>query len=320
MDICKKGNLGIFFVSLILICLLTASVLFLYIPIKTASALTDILNATSIGNGEEMWNSEEGEFNGDVFSDLINKLFGEERDWKSYVKKSEYLDSATQSYIIPASVINEKAGNDLYGLIVKIGGVNWIITSITLTNDDEEDVVMTLYAVDHLISSSYYSELGNRGNSVYSSSLLRKTLLESTEFELFSNNMSGGFADRFLVQPKNIKYQLNQTIRGRDSYTYHMPNEALQTPTGGWAGDMRYNPEDTIKGIRYDAWGDDYIWIPSLTEIGSSNVASTTSLWKITNQQRARSKGSVWLRSGSSDSWGQGCFLKIGRASCRERV
>ena len=309
MDICKKGNLGIFFVSLILICLLTASVLFLYIPIKTASALTDILNATSIGNGEEMWNSEEGEFNGDVFSDLINKLFGEERDWKSYVKKSEYLDSATQSYIIPASVINEKAGNDLYGLIVKIGGVNWIITSITLTNDDEEDVVMTLYAVDHLISSSYYSELGNRGNSVYSSSLLRKTLLESTEFELFSNNMSGGFADRFLVQPKNIKYQLNQTIRGRDSYTYHMPNEALQTPTGGWAGDMRYNPEDTIKGIRYDAWGDDYIWIPSLTEIGSSNVASTTSLWKITNQQRARSKGSVWLRSGSSDSWGQGCFL-----------
>ncbi len=309
MDICKKRNLGIFFVSLILICLLTASVLFLYMPIKTASALTDILKATSIGNGEEMWNSEEGEFNGDVFSDLINKLFGEERDWKSYVKKSEYLDSATQSYIIPASVINEKAGNDLYGLIVKIGGVNWIITSITLTNDDEEDVVMTLYAVDHLISSSYYTELGNRGNSVYSSSLLRKTLLESTEFELFSNNTSGGFANRFLVQPKNIKYQLNQTIRGRDSYTYHMPNEALQTPTGGWYGDMRYNPEDTIKGIRYDAWGDDYIWIPSLTEIGSSNVASTTSLWKITNQQRARSKGSAWLRSGSSDSWGQGCFL-----------
>lgn len=113
MDICKKRNLGIFFVSLILICLLTASVLFLYMPIKTASALTDILKATSIGNGEEMWNSEEGEFNGDVFSDLINKLFGEERDWKSYVKKSEYLDSATQSYIIPASVINEKAGNDL---------------------------------------------------------------------------------------------------------------------------------------------------------------------------------------------------------------
>ena len=80
---------------------------------------------------------------------------------------------------------------------------------------------------------------------------------------------------------------------------YNFPNDALGDLTEGWHPSAKYVPDFEIGGIRYDAWGDDYIWIPSGTETGYSNLAETSSIWKLSNNQRGETDFNSWMRSGS---------------------
>ncbi|MDE5616289.1 MAG: hypothetical protein K2I78_00705, partial [Clostridia bacterium] len=270
--------------------------------------MTNVSNATMVSNGKDLWISDVGKFNGDVFNEFTEKLFGTQ-DWVKYVKTM--TDTQTESYVIPASTINASIGNENYGMVVKLGDLYWILTSLTLTEDGKEDVVATLYLADSTqITTSYFSHSGTKGDTMYSRSILRNTLLASADFKLFSDDSTGGFADRFLVQPKNIKYQTNQTIYGRYSTWMNMGNEALGEPLNGkWDSGGKYSPGDTYDGIKYEDWGEDRIWIPSLTETGASNGASTSCIWKLSNSQRASSKSS-WLRSGARGEYKNVYYMK----------
>ena len=206
MDIGNRKTKGIYALSVIIILsLFVAAVLCFYLPTDSAKALTDTTNAENICDGRELWRSEINKFDATAFNELTDKLFGN-KDWLNYVKSMK--DTATDSYVIPASVINEKIKNE-NGIVVTIGGLEWMVASLTVANDGIDNVVATLYLRDDMGTSLYSSSRNNttKGNNMYSKSILRNTLLTVNTFKLFSDSTAGGFAERFLVQPKNIKYQ-----------------------------------------------------------------------------------------------------------------
>lgn len=295
----SKLILGTLFLT---VALAAGAIGFSFAPKKDASALTSTSGAVLAGGGAELWNADDSSFNSDVLDDLVDKLFGDE-DPTEYVKTM--TDSQTGAYVIPASTINTKVGNT-NGLVVKLGGMEWMAASLTLAEiEEEENVVLTLYLANANGASQYYSNNSNvKGNNMYSRSIVRNQLLTNATWSLFNTTGEDSFAEQFLVQPKYVKYQQNETIVGRQSGWYNCPNDALGSLSSGWYSGINYQPADTYDGKRYDDWGNDYIWLPSITETGTTNVAATTSIWKLSTAQMQHtvSQNNSWLRSGNCNN------------------
>ncbi len=274
---------------------------------NSAEALTSTSGAVLAGNGAELWLGNN--FNFEVLEDISDKLFGDE-DPVAYVKKRK--DTQTDSYVVTASTINSKVGNATNGLVVKLDGKEWMVASLTL--DNSENVVLTLYLANSLGTSKFYTADANtKGNNMYSRSTIRNHLLTDSTWSLFRDSSF----TKYLVQPKNIKYQLTESQVGRANPIggdYQMPNESLLAQTSNWST-AKYAPADTYGGYRYDAWGDDYIWIPSVTETGSTNYLQTSCIWQLSNAQRTHSQSYLWLRSGYSGHYGGARTLQSSGAS-----
>ena len=253
MNMMKKCKF--FFVMVFFAILIVA-----FLPQQRVNALTSTTGAVKAGQGEELWNADEGGFNDDVLSDLVDKLFGDE-DPAAYIKTMK--DTQTDSYVIPASTINAKVGSANNGLVVKLDGKEWMATSLTLAEiDGEENVVLTLYLANDLGTSQYYTNSSNvKGNNMYSRSTIRNHLLTNTTWSLFQDDGEDSFAQQFLVQPKYVKYQQTESHvdRANAPFNYNCPNDALGALSSGWYGSINYQPADTFDGKRYDDWGNDYI-------------------------------------------------------------
>ena len=300
-----KINFLIAVIVVLIILLLSSIATFLFSPTKVF-ALTNTSSATAVANGVELFDDASGSFNSLAVVDLNKKLFAE-KDPISYIKSNK--DIQTDSYVIPASTINTNVGNEYNGLVLTLGSYQWIVSAITLTDSTtagKEDIVVTLYMANSTnISSIYYSNNSDtKGNNAYSRSDLRNNLLTNSSFAQF---VSGSFAEKYLVQPKNVKYQHTQSwSRFGTANFFNLPNDALHNLTTGWPSSAVYVPGDiftTASGdyVRYDDWGNDYIWIPSISEIGGKYVTTTLSgsIWDLSANQLGATSNS-WLRSGNN--------------------
>ncbi len=286
----------------------------------SAGALNSTTGAVSAGGGAELWDADAGEFNSEVMDDLVDKLFGDE-DPVEYIKTMK--DAQTDSYVVPASAINKKVGTN-NGLVVKLDGKEWMAASLTLADieGEEDNVILTLYLANDLGTSQYYtSNTDTRGNNIYSRSTIRNHLLTHANWSLFNTTEEDGFASQFLVQPKYINYQHNETQRGRTTPIggeYHLPNDALDTQTGGWhtKHGSGYKSDEVIGGVRYDAWGEDYIWLPSATETGMTNyINGESSIWKLSTEQLQHNAQTYsWLRSGYYNYFNRAYLLQTSGA------
>ncbi len=281
-----------------------------------AHAIINIDSATRIGNGEDLW--EGNGVNDEVANELYDKLFGGQ-DEVEYIKQNGAYDYETYGkdspneemrdipyYVVPATTINANIGNDRYGLSLTLGGVDWMVTSLTLADigGKKNQVIATLFYFSsevYVNSTTYAPSLNVQGNNMYSSSQLRKTLLEREDLAMFSK---GSFAENYLVQPKYITYQHTETMVRRYGLTgTNCPNDALGAMPSGWGNTEYPEPSFEYQGafdtpVRYDAWGEDYIWIPSITETGSKEVRN--SIWQLTIDQLITGQVAHWLRSGSN--------------------
>ncbi len=284
---------------------------------NSAAALTsaNVDNAYKAGGGEEMWSGTN--FNFKVVKDLYDKLFGKE-DPIEYIKANGAGEfSATGSYIVPASTINSKIGRTNDGMIINLGGIYWMAVSLTVaTIDGKENAILTLYQANAHENSSvgFVSSSSDKGTNMYARSLLRQNILYSDDFSnyrLFSDGSNvNSFAAKYLVQPKYIKYQETETQAGRANPFYgniNLSNDAYGNLTSNWYLSNHYVPSDTYvapngTSVRYDAWKEDYIWIPSATETGWTNYLNGSSIWKLSTNQLAHtaSQGCSWLRSGGA--------------------
>ncbi len=315
------------------------------------SALADPSSATQIGGGAELYDRDSGDFNGDVVSDLVEQLFGDANpveyiktngtdDWEKYGKNSPSPLANEQYYVVPASTINSKIADEKKrdnGFIITLGGLEWMVASLTLADTEarNDNVIVTLYLADNIGKSSYNVDYSATeiGNNVYSRSTIRNDVLldaGNTTWNLFSQGGADSFAENYLVQPKSIIYQQTESmLRYSDLHVDHRLNEALGDLTSGWSSNNSgVKPESVYGGHRYDEWGEDYIWIPSFSEVGGNNINSTTnlptsyvtnSIWGLSNKQRIHTgetgiqsgleyTGS-WMRSGITLVGGRNNFL-----------
>ncbi len=289
---------------------------------NSAEALTSTSGAVLAGNGAELWDSSNNRFNKTVFNDLTNKLFGTDNpvsyiktngagDYNSYGKNSpNTADRGTHYYVVPATTVNAKVGNATNGMVVKLGGKDWMIASLTL--DNNENAIMTLYLADYLDSYKFSSSDANtKANGAYSRSDMRIYLKTNSNWSLYN---SSDFGSRFLVQPKNVLYQQTESLYGRPDLPwggakFNVINDALGTLSSNWnSSTYTYQPSDTFTNannetVRYDAWGEDYIWLPSVTETGYSDQFATGSIWKLTKAQLSNSHSTgVYIRSAGRGS------------------
>ncbi|MCX4367859.1 MAG: DUF6273 domain-containing protein, partial [Clostridia bacterium] len=300
------------------------------------SALADPSSATQIGGGAELYDRDRGNFNGDVVSDLVEKLFGDNDpveyvktngagDWETYGKNSSSALAGEQYYVVPASTINSRIADETKrdnGFVITLGELKWMVASLTLADTEarNDNVIVTLYLANNQGTSQYYSDRSNnKGNNSYSRSIIRNNVLldaSNEDWNLFSQGGVGSFAEQYLVQPKNIKYQQTETIMGRQVGWYNCQNDALSDLPSGWHtnfGSDPYKPADMFDGHRYDEWGNDYIWLPSITETGASDIAATSSIWNLSNSQRGHNSSGdsySWLRSGTYGTYNLEYYLQ----------
>ena len=322
-------------VSILIIVLTGALLIFSFKPVF---ALGSNNGAVQAGGGAELWNSSTNTFNPNVVNDIKSKLFGT-TDPVAYIEsnyvKEEY--TLSQGKVVPAKAINKKVGNAQDGMVVTLGGKKWMVASLTLadTPNHKNSVIMTLYLAQNEGTSIYSdfpiktgagvgSDSVNFGANMYSSSTVRNHLLTADNWSLFS---SGYFAENYLVQPKYINYQRNLTRNGRDDGT-DLKNDTLGDAFNPYKGNnygwdasgtwgpkaeygthVLYDENTTVNGYRYNDWGEDYIWLPSMTETGALKEEGVTSggsyiddecVWKLTQNQRKHSGSTwAWLRSGN---------------------
>ena len=286
-------------------------------PNNLAQALTNPTSAYIAGGDEELWNSSTSSFNYTVLNDIKEKIFGTTNpvsyiktngayDWEAFGKNSPSSEAGIQYYVVPArSVtangktyvgINDKVGN-ANGMVVKLNGNYWMVTSLTL--DTRGNVVATLYLAGTLGTSKYYSSgASTRGNNAYARSVIRNTLISSTDTTAVSNwglfRENSAFAQNYLVQPKYIQYQHTERFPGRGSSwsAYNLQNDAVYDLNSGWkSSSYRFLASETFADpngtqVRCDAWGDDYIWLPSVTEAGFNDQLPDNNIWRLPNVQR----------------------------------
>ncbi|MDE6274392.1 MAG: hypothetical protein K2L87_05030, partial [Clostridiales bacterium] len=256
------------------ITLVTAIAGFLSLPsAQKADALTNanINNSYRIGaNGNgtvltEVYNSSNDQFNPDYMRELCSKLIGTANADIKAVENYINANGAVQfgSKVVKASQINANAGNANNGITLMLGGQQWMAASLTIDNNG--NVILTLYmaGVGARIHPSTID---------YDSSTLRSTTLSN-----YSTFASGAFATKYLVQPKNIAYQTNQSLSNGTK-----PQNGALTATS--------------------KWGDDYIWIPSDKEVIAFDDGGKT-IWGLTSAQLGFTGTDLWAwaRSKSHD-------------------
>jgi len=345
----KSRNLNNIFHSktmLVFALVLLFAIAILIYALQPVFALTTSNGAVQAGGGADLWNNVTNTFNPNVVNDIKSKLFGTINP-ATYVEnnydKEEF--NLSKGKVVTARTINSKVGNAEEGMVVTLGGKQWSVTSLTLadTPNNKNSVIMTLYLTQNEGLSEYLdttidisgNDINNFGKNMYSSSTIRNALLTAENWSMFS---SGYFAQNYLVQPKYINYQSNLTRKGRDDGA-DLKNDTLGNPESqknyegynyGWQPNegffeeygqhIPYSSDTTINGYRYNDWGEDYIWLPSMTETGAyeknvdnasgSSYLSDDCVWKLTQFQRKHSGGNwSWLRSGTNYGYNDAYLL-----------
>ncbi|MCI8912498.1 MAG: hypothetical protein HFE31_07405, partial [Clostridia bacterium] len=152
-------------------------------------------------------------------------------------------------------------------------------------------------------------------------------------FGIYVDNREQGSIYNFIEVPKNIPYQQNENLYdinlGINDGWYSAPNEASlnKIADGKWyskAVDTSYQTHQIQDKTNYFDWGNDKLWLPSLSETGlggRSGIVKNGGLWGLDDQQRGVSANKIsWARTGGDldatmssylDSFGVYYFNKV---------
>ncbi|MDE5756116.1 MAG: hypothetical protein K2I23_03420, partial [Clostridia bacterium] len=133
-------------------------------------------------------------------------------------------------------------------------------------------------------------------------------------FAIYTDSTETGNITNFLVKPNEVLYQQHENLfdisQGKQSGVwYNAPNDSSKyaIPDNKWyskVADTSYGTHQIQDKTGYYDWGNDLIWLPSLSETGQNSrtgVNADGGLWKLDSSQRGVSAGKVsWLCSGFS--------------------
>ncbi|MCX4362861.1 MAG: hypothetical protein OSJ74_05720, partial [Clostridia bacterium] len=274
-------------------------------------------------------------FNADVLSQLYEKLLGKGADYAQVETASKKTKSGIENIHSGLNSYEIRGKNGGSDVVLKLAGINWIVTS--LTSDSDNNAILTLWLEDSTFSSEWGKVAALNFNdtyptSVYSSSYIRARLLNGKSFDSAGNRAKVGYLNKagsstlvdytaddsypfkvfsetvdenkdsiidFLVQPKKISYQHTQDNRAF-VFPERLPNEALDIFNDGWHSNGTIGVQNcTI----YSDWGNDYLWLPSITETGwtyNGGSGESVGLWNTLRSTRSSGSDTA-LRTGDND-------------------
>ncbi|MDE5618158.1 MAG: hypothetical protein K2I79_01570, partial [Clostridia bacterium] len=263
--------------------------------------------------GDILLSGYENRSNGKVFkSDVMSAIY------KALTGKANAtLDDVNKLSALTAAQIRDKnTGKDL---IITLDGKKWTVTHFTKDTDGNPIVTLMLATSSTACTWNLWSE--NTAayaypSSMYSSSYIRASVLNSGNgyvatagantltkitqsdthnyAKLTMQSVKGSLTS-FIVTPSKVEYQgtENHYVDCPNGLGSTLINDAYGTPKSP----INYYSSVTeyLNKSGYNDWKDDYIWLPSITEVGyGDNVAG---IWALSANQRCNPMDS-WLRSG----------------------
>lgn len=281
----------------------------------SASAMTTAEAVTTVIS--PLYDDTAKKFDSAALTELYKQLGGKNCDTLAKIKE---LIPATNNKIYSSSSIRLNNWTGENDVVVELGGKKWTVASLTSTraSGGKSDVIATLWlasAEETCQFNNWYaaSETWEYPSNMYGSSKMRAflngtmyaksdTVSPSDSYRVSLTDGSSvqsppwkAFIDKykmFIETPSKIEYQETEYSLQGVTIWNNMQNEAYGTPAGlrWWAPQCNYSDKNM-----YSDWAGDYLWIPSVTEIGFSGGAS--GLWEISDWQR-RDDGSTGTRSG----------------------
>ncbi|MDE5896759.1 MAG: hypothetical protein K2H43_02965, partial [Clostridia bacterium] len=271
---------------------------------NNADALANVNSAYLIGErGDgtqltDIFDSATGKFKAEYVDELLSKISGTTN--ATLTNLQSMISSASTvfgSNLVTAPTINANAGKPNDGIVVKIGGYDWMVTSLVNSGND---VVVTLMLSDVVgtgirFSASYDSSnwvTSNAPATMYGSSLARQELINPSG--LFGNFVSGSMTS-YLVKPVDVAYQHTMDVRYLNNFgSMSLQNEGLDN-VGEYLPNFNfYGKTGNGNGTGYSDWGNDYIWLPAFSEAAQTNNAGFIGgIWKLTRNQYLHS-GAVY--------------------------
>ena len=306
-------------IACVLVLLVSCVAITFLTPATTADAHNELPTAT-VG---EIYNSGTSSFNKANMQNLLKQLAGS----SSNVTVSDVVSKLGVTQSSGKSVTSANNGNEI---IVTFGGIQWIAVYVSLadtsngttTNNNGNtpgsgDVILTLwqaYATDTAVYNTWYGTSDTTyPSNMYSTSEIRNITLNaggsyttdgsnltsttrqtSNTYASFTMSNATNSVSKFVVAPRYVSWQKTQdTVH---SIGYQLNNEAWGTMGSNtfYSSDYCYESK-----TNYNAWRDDLVWLPSLTEINSVG-----GIWNTTSNQ-GKNTNYVWTRSayGSNYWW-----------------
>ncbi|MDE6597562.1 MAG: hypothetical protein K2K60_02875, partial [Clostridia bacterium] len=192
--------------------------------------------------------------------------------------------------------------------LLKTSSGNPVYTSNGWANSANGGNQTTLYPGDLYSTSQARVEALNAGGVVATSGNSANTVQQNPNHQLakFTMPSATGSLTDYIVKPNDVKYQhyenwVQQWTISNGSGGYPLHNEALNEWNGNtntataangaaWCSNYDYTGKTVANGYTtdtaYDAWGNDYVWLPSVSETGSvistSGSIGAIGFWKTT--------------------------------------
>ncbi|MDE6473938.1 MAG: hypothetical protein K2L70_02460, partial [Clostridia bacterium] len=232
---------------------------------------------------------------------IVVKLDGKE--WTVVALTTK--DTSSSSDVILTLMLKDVAYNSAWGTWIPSSNTNWSMT-----------YPATMYSTSYiraglLNGATNYST--TNGTSTTALTAAQKSALYASglgtgsyPFSIYTDNTEQGNITNFLVKPNEVLYQQYENLYDAsrivaNSWTQAQnENSKYDVPSNKWHTNGTVAVQS--KANYYD-WGDDLIWLPSLSETGQnarSGVVASGGLWNLDANQRGVSGGYVsWLRSGN---------------------
>ncbi|MCM1404072.1 MAG: hypothetical protein NC133_00985 [Prevotella sp.] len=248
---------------------------------------------------------------------LYNLLLG-----KSAVNLDQIYQQAaikrTASYFRKQTYQKESGQN----LQVTFGGLAWQVCYLSLTGqegDADRIPILTLLLADtdqlsmfqtwrtyddfaatypsNLYGTSYLRAVTMNNGGQYATG--RDTLTTATPnknhpWAIFTMEGIAGSVTDAIIKPSQVAWQENQSAIDAGTNTDNFFNEAWGVPSNDAVRESLR--ADYRQKVGYDCWQDDYLWLPSYTEIGGYVDEQYHGIWHLAGNQRRCGK-QYWLRS-----------------------
>ena len=294
-------------------------------------------DTTSYVMVDEIWNAEEGYFNANTLSSLLQYITNNASITSSDITTAGSIGQTKSSADIRASTANGKTTSQ--DVQVTFGGLTWQV--VYLSQDRSGNDIITLWLssnkqdawagrsategayygfIDGALYSDWSADRSNLSTSgsypsnmygtsyinavtlnnggIYATSMTATAGVEgggqsaNSVFAMFTMDSVAGSVTDYLVTPRQVAYQEDENAvedisNGWTSYWTKNDAYGEITGSGGWHS----SSHDYTSKTGYTNWADNYLWLPSVTETGTSSTY--VGIWDTSSSQRANNSGST---------------------------